>query len=160
MSGQAIKGWHVLAVILGFFGVTVAVNATFVTLAIGTFSGTVSEEPYVQGLRFNEQLAARAVQAERGWTAGFDLVRGEGEATDVILVVRDAGGAPVRGLVVAGLLGRPATSAQDRALEFTGVGDVYVAQVDGIEAGAWLISAQTSFRDGAPFEASTRLWLR
>jgi nitrogen fixation protein FixH len=159
MSLRTIRGRHVLAGILGFFGVTIAVNATFVTLAIGTFSGTVSDEPYVQGLHFNEQLAARAAQAERGWTADFELVRGQGVETEVVLFVRDAGGRAVTGLAVEGALGRPATGAEDRSLEFVQAGDAYVAPADALEAGAWVVSAETRFDDGAPFSASARLWL-
>jgi nitrogen fixation protein FixH len=159
VSGYIVKGWHVLALVLGFFGVTIAVNVAFVTLAIGTFSGTVSEEPYVQGLHFNEQLAARATQAERGWTAAFDVIRNADETTQIVLVVRDAGGSPVRGLAVEGVIGRPATQADDRALDFVGAGEVYVATVDDLGDGAWRLSARTTFLDGAPFEASTRLWL-
>jgi nitrogen fixation protein FixH len=33
---REVKGWHVLMVLLAFFGVTIAVNAYFVTMALQT----------------------------------------------------------------------------------------------------------------------------
>ena len=36
---RPLRGWHVLVMILLFFGVTIGVNATFITLAVRTHPG-------------------------------------------------------------------------------------------------------------------------
>lgn len=160
MSEFRVKGWHVLVVVLAFFGVTIGVNATFVTLALATFSGEVSEEPYVQGLDYNDTLAARAVQAERGWTAALDVTREPGGGARLVLEVRDARDAAVSGLDVRGEIGRPATSSLDQAFAFSEADGIYTAVLEDLPDGEWELMARTSFYDGAPFEARRRVWLR
>ena len=51
-----IKGHHVLFALIGFFGVTIAVNVLFITLALRTFSGEGTPRSYVQGLLVCEKL--------------------------------------------------------------------------------------------------------
>ncbi len=162
MSAKRIKGWHVLAGALAFFGVTIAANAVFVTLALSTFPGVVADEPYVQGLAFNDALAERAHQADAGWTASVSVARsaGGGGPAEIALVIRDAGGDPVRGLEVTGAIGRPATAAHDRVLVFAPSGGSYVAVVDDLADGAWELTMRTALFDGSPFEARKELWLR
>ena len=157
MSDFRVKGWHVLVVILAFFGVTIAVNATFITLAVTTFSGEVSSEPYVQGLNFNETLQARAAQAELGWTAEIAH-----EATDggrrVEVRILDRDGDLVRRLDVTGVLGRPAAAAEDRALVFIETGDAYVSQTDAAAPGEWALRVVAARDDRQVFEVQSRLW--
>jgi nitrogen fixation protein FixH len=52
---------------MAFFGVVVVVNSIMISVAIGTFSGIETKSHYVRGLNYNENLAAEAEQAARGW---------------------------------------------------------------------------------------------
>lgn len=98
MTGAAIRGVHVFWIIAGFFLVTFAVNAFFITKAVATFPGEDAKKSYLQGLEYNTTLARRADQAARGWTAqvGFDPQ----DESQLIVRVHEPAGAPVAGLDV------------------------------------------------------------
>ena len=65
---KRFSGWHATAIIVGFFGVVIAVNMTMATLAVRTFGGTVVENSYVASQEYNRWLAAARKQDELGWT--------------------------------------------------------------------------------------------
>ena len=45
-----LNGWHVLAMLVAFFGVVIAVNVGFAVQAYSTFPGEVTARPYEEGL--------------------------------------------------------------------------------------------------------------
>jgi nitrogen fixation protein FixH len=155
-----VKGRHVLATLLGFFGVTVAVNAAFVTYALDTFTGEDVPRPYLRGLAYNETLSAHAAQAKLGWRAIIDVERsGQGAAIDVVL--SDKAGAPQNGLTLSLAFRRPTDAAFDRSFALTGSGDGrYSVRVAAIAAGQWDVVARTTAPDGTPFEATRRVVLK
>jgi nitrogen fixation protein FixH len=155
-----LTGWHVLGILGVFFGVMVAVNVVFVTLALKTHSGE-TQYAYMRGLHFNEVLSGAQAQSAQGWTMRLELERPVGGTPVLTAVLNDREGAPVRGATISGVVGRPATQAHDIPLAFieTGPG-LYTADATGVGPGAWRFSA-TASRDGsAPFTAETRLSLR
>jgi nitrogen fixation protein FixH len=157
---RILKGWHVFAIFAAMFGVIIAVNATFITLALKTFSGE-SDHAYMEGLRFNEQIAANHVQAAQGWTMALSMARGAGGDARFTASLRDAGGQPVTGAVMTGLVGRPTSDGQDRPLVFTeGAPGEYVAGVDRLGPGRWLFKVEATRAGDAPFKAETRVSLR
>ena len=147
-----IKGWHVLAGLVTFFGIIFAVNATMATLALKSFSGEDMQKPYVKGLAFNETLAARAAQAAAGWEATLDAVRGPDGATAVSVVVAKDG-APVQGLTLTATLKHPARASLDRNVTLQEKAGAYVATIDGLGAGQWTIAlkAEPHTPDATPF---------
>lgn len=62
------SGWHMTAVLVGFFGVVIAVNSVMATLAVRTFGGTVVDNSYVASQEYNSWLAAARKQQQLGWT--------------------------------------------------------------------------------------------
>lgn len=137
-SEKRLKGWHVLLIMLGFFGVIFAVNGVFLYHAITSFPGEDVKKSYVQGLNYNDTLAARAAQAELGWSAEAGL-------RDDVLVFRlhDADGAPVLGKVVVGDLRRVATRESDRelVLRANGRGE-YVSEALQLNPGQWSLNVK------------------
>lgn len=132
-TGKPLKGWHVLLIMLGFFGVMFAVNGVFLYHAITSFPGEDVKKSYVQGLNYNSTLAARAAQSELGWTAQAGLSHEQ-----LIFRLTDAGGAAVTGQLVIGELRRRATQDQDRQLIFrASPGGDYTVGADGLGAGQW-----------------------
>ncbi|MEL7028643.1 MAG: FixH family protein, partial [Pseudomonadota bacterium] len=105
-----LKGWHVLAALLSFFGTVFAVNAVFVTQAVRTFPGEQVEKSYLQGLEYNKVLEERAAQTALGWTASLDRAEIADGGLRLAVRVTDANGAPVPGLQVNGVLRRPAAA--------------------------------------------------
>ena len=55
-----LKGWHVLLILMAFFGVMFSVNGVFLYHAITSFPGEDVKKSYVQGLNYNDTLAVRA----------------------------------------------------------------------------------------------------
>lgn len=134
-SDRELKGWHVLLIMLGFFGVMFAVNGVFLYHAITSFPGEDVKKSYVQGLSYNETLAARAAQAELGWTAEAGL-----QDDELIFRLRDRDGAPVSNLVVIGELRRFATQDADQAIIYSArANGEYVAEIDALAPGQWAL---------------------
>lgn len=150
--GWTLKGWHVLAIVTGFFAVVVGLDVWFATLAYRTFPGQVSDTPYEDGVAFNRRLAREAAQARLGWKAAAAADPGR-----VRVEMRDAAGAPLSGLAVTGRLERPATEAGRITLAFrqTGPGR-YEAAVPGA-AGAWDLSFRAASDGARALEGERRL---
>ncbi|MHA7898341.1 MAG: FixH family protein [Henriciella sp.] len=134
-NGKPLKGWHVLLIMLGFFGVIFAVNGVFLYHAITSFPGEDVKKSYVQGLNYNDTLAARAAQAELGWTAEAGLQNG-----DLIFRLQDAEGVPLSNLAVIGEIRRRATRDADQSVVFqANAAGEYVVPSAALEPGQWAL---------------------
>ena len=151
---KPITGRHVLLMLVLFFGVMLVANAVFVIVAVRSFPGESEEKSYLQGIHFNETLAARAEQEKLGWRveiAGFDR-------DQVELRFYSAEGAVVAGLAVAGDLRRPAFNGADQPLIFreTAPG-VYRTELEALDAGAWDLSGVAEDELGQRFAFKARI---
>jgi len=137
-----IRGWHVLATILGFFAVIIAVNVTFAVYAIRSFPGEDVRRSYLQGLRYNDTLAERRTQAALGWRASAELREdGDGALLEVVLNTRDA--VAIESATLTGELEWPTNSQLDRALIFESQGGGrYAARLGALHAGRWRLRAR------------------
>lgn len=113
-----LKGWHVLVMILTFFGVMIGVNATMVTLALRSHPGEDVERSYTQGLNYNETLERRRVQERLGWQATFNLLDNR-----LLLQVSDREGTPLSDLVLSGSMRHPARTGLDCPIAMESMGD-------------------------------------
>ena len=157
---QEVKGWHVLVVLLGFFGVTIGVNAYFVMVALQTAPGEYQKKSYLQGLRYNEIIAAREAQSAVGWTAELETRNRHDGVFELTVLMKDKSGSPLSGLTVTGNLRRPARSEQDHALTFELSGEGrYAVRVPGVAGGQWLLDFDAN-GGAAPFHAEKTLWVR
>ena len=163
---QRVTGLHVLISLVVFFGITLAVNVIMITKAVGTFSGEVAPNSYVQGLNYNDTLAARNEQRAEGWQANIDAAQRSGGTVRIALSIRDKAGRPVRGLALLGTMRLPATEYDDKHFTFaeTTPGH-YEASVADLRTALWELEVETPDPKGdqehAPrFEMRNRLWLR
>jgi nitrogen fixation protein FixH len=152
-----VTGRLVLISLLVFFGVTIGVNVLFIKLALSSFSGEVAPRAYVQGLKFNDQISAREIEASLGWRAGLAIERVGAQARVVTRLV-DRNGAAISGANVIGRVGRPAVGTSDQRLVFrpTGEPGLYAAPVADVAPGAWDVEI-TAHADQATFSASRRI---
>jgi nitrogen fixation protein FixH len=158
---REITGRHVLFALVAFFLCVTAVNAIFISYAVKSFPGQTDEKPYLRGLRYNEALAEKAVQDALQWSAEITEARLLGESGVFALTFRRADGSPVYGLVVEGVLERPAHAGEDIALAFAeGVDGVYRASHESVGAGVWDLKARATRADGARFDLAKRLVLK
>jgi len=151
--GFTIKGWHVLAAFIAFFGVIIAVDILFISLAVRTFSGEAASNPYESGLLYNRTLAQRRQEAALGWTATIEETAGD----TVQVRVTDRAGAALEGLSVTGDLERPATTRGKRTVRFVSAGaGLYRADTAPLD-GAWDLRVTIRGPGETVFEAQRRL---
>ncbi len=142
-SGRELKGWHVLLIMLGFFGVMFAVNGVFLYHAITSFPGEDVKKSYVQGLNYNNTLATRAAQAELGWTAEAGL-----QDDQLVFRLRDRDGAPLSNYAVIGELRRLATQDADQAIVYSArTNGEYVADAGALAPGQWALRISVLDKD-------------
>lgn len=142
-----LKGWHVLAGMLSFFAVVIAINVAFAVVAVQTFPGEDVTHPYLQGLNYNETVAERRSQSQIGWRAVAALRHtAAGDVLEVELRARE--GAPLNDAHVDGVLRWPTDSRRDHALVFAPVAPgKYVARLGVLPEGRWQLRARAT--DGA-----------
>lgn len=149
-----LRGWHVLAMILAFFGAVIAVNVVFAVVAVQSFPGEDVRRSYLQGIQYNDTLAERQAQAALGWTATAALSpNAEGVALEVVLTDRD--GAAIDGARLSGEMQWPTTDAFDRPATFEALGNGrYVARFADLQPGRWRLRAHAEREAGSlDFEA-------
>lgn len=132
-SGK-FTGWHMLATMVAFFGVVIAVNVTMMQIARGTFGGIVVENSYVASQEFNGWLDAARAQEELGWevTSGLDADR---------KVTLGVTGAPET-LAVTAMARHPLGRQPDQALTFHRAGPGRYVSTTALPAGRWTLRLQ------------------
>lgn len=137
-AGRPLTGRTVLAIMLGFFGVIVLVNAVMATLAVGTMPGTVTDNGYRASQRFNAELEAARIRAAQGWVIEAHVERAAGGAAALDLALRTADGRPVEGLELSALLVRPTEPAADRIFALRAAGEGrYAGFAEAVATGAF-----------------------
>jgi nitrogen fixation protein FixH len=160
-NGFVIRGKHVLIGVLAMFGVIIAVNLVFVYLAIDTFTGVTRENPYQDGLAYNEVLAEREALRALGWQGDVTFSAAGDGAENITVTLTDRAGAPLSGLTLAGTLRRPTHEGMDQPLTWqeTAPGS-YSALVTLPRRGNWDLEISAEDGRNPPFEMKTRLWFK
>lgn len=165
-SRRQITGKHVLAAMVGFFGVVFAVNGVLLRQALSTHSGVVAVEPYRKGLDYNRRIAADERQELLGWRADV-VLEADGR---LVLDIAGPDGRPITDLVVSATVGRPSTSRHDVHMRLREQRPGrWVAEAGTLASGSWLVTleATSSAAAGMPadpseplFRMRRRLWLK
>ena len=129
--GKAFTGRHMAAIMIGFFGVIIAVNFTMARFATSTFGGIVVENSYVASQEFNAWLE----EAERQRALGWDAVTAW--RPDGRLAVRLTG-VPA-GAEVTGVARHPLGRLPDRAITFTPNGSGRFLSTTVLPEGRWTL---------------------
>ena len=131
-----------LALMVGGFGIIIAVNLTLAWNAVATFPGLETRNSYVASQTFE---ADRAAQNALRWDASATI------ADNVLTVdIRDLAGAPVQTEVTRVILGRATHTGQDSTPELTWNGAALTAPVD-VEPGYWNLRVELIAPDGTTF---------
>ncbi len=137
MSNQTAKpftGYHMAAILIGFFGIVIAVNIYMAKVAVGTFGGTVVDNSYVASQQYNEWLAEADKEAKLGWTVAAARAAGD----KVRLIVDDNGVAGLN-FAVSAKAEHPLGRAPERMLQFTSQGDGSYVSREALPSGRWLL---------------------
>ncbi|WP_075997094.1 FixH family protein [Salaquimonas pukyongi] len=136
---EKFTGWHMLAIMVAFFGVIVSVNLTLAWYANSSWTGLVVKNSYVASQKFNDKQAERRRQIALGWKAGIEYQEGV-----LAVQLEDADGKPVVLNVLEARVGRPAFESEDRAVVFVpSGGGIYRAETQ-LSSGIWRAELKTA----------------
>ena len=105
---REFTGWHMLALMVGGFGIIITVNFTMAYNAISTFPGLETRNPYVVSQKFE---ADRAAQNALRWDVSADITGGV-----LTVVILDHMGAPLQAEVTRAILGQATNVNMDTVL--------------------------------------------
>jgi nitrogen fixation protein FixH len=146
---RGFTGRHLLLLMVGFFGVVIAVNALMAALASRSWTGLAVKNAYVASQHYNEVLDEARLQSERGWSASVKVFEGL-----PVLSLRDRNGNPVSGLAVSARFERATHEGEDATVGMRERGaGVYVSD-RRLEPGLWLARVET---DAPRFRQEFRL---
>lgn len=151
--GFRLTGWHVLAIVVTFFGVVIAVDVAMAVYAYKTFPGEVSVTPYEDGVAYNKTLAQLAAQEKLGWKVG--IAPEQSRALEVEF--RDRDGKPLDGLTLTGKMERPATETGRLTPKFKAIGPGYYQADLKPVSGAWDVTIHARNAKGDLFVAERRV---
>jgi nitrogen fixation protein FixH len=134
---QGFTGRHMLAVMVGFFGLIIAVNLTMARLASDTFGGSIVANSYVASQRFNGWLQAARDQKALGWQSDLAL----DDMRHVVLTMDGPG------FVATGSAHHPLGRAPDVPLAFAKDGAGRLVSAETLPGGRWHVRMTVS-RDG------------
>lgn len=142
-----LKGRHVLAMLLLFFGTVFAVNFYMARVAIQTFSGLEADKPYQDGLKYNDVIAAAREQAERNWKVDANI---EPQKDGVVMSVtqRDGVGVATSGLTIHATFLHPADRRRDISVALSPAGDGLFRASAPVSPGRWDVQID-ALKDGA-----------
>ena len=129
---KEIKGGHVLAMLLAFFGVIIGVNLVMAYFANSTWSGLVVENGYVASQEFDKNLAKARAQEALGWNVGFAF-----DKNDIRVTFADAKGQKIDSLTLTGRLQRTVTDKEDQVLTFGWMGSGVYSAPARLAPGLW-----------------------
>jgi nitrogen fixation protein FixH len=149
---RPFTGWHMLAVIVAFFGVIIAVNVGMAVIASTSWTGLVVSNSYVASQEFEEKRIAHEAQRDAGWTP--HLVYDEGA---VRLRVVDASGRAVALGEVSILLNRPVGGHDDQTIALLPAEEGGYEGTAVLATGVWDATAIAPSTPLGPFELHARI---
>ncbi len=155
-----LKGWHVLVMLLIFFGAMITANIVMGFYAVRSFTGEDVPKSYRQGLNYNQTLSERQSQSRLNWTVRANSFKTTQGQTRIVVKLQDAQNKDINGLEFSGQLRHPTDKAYDQIIRLQSVGQGrYITDVN-LSAGEWSLRAETQTRSGEPFRFSYDLWVR
>jgi nitrogen fixation protein FixH len=135
---QGFTGRQMIAVMVSFFGLVIAVNFTMASLARDTFGGTVVDNSYVASQKYNGWLQAARDQKALPWQAEQALAADR----HVLLQVTGDGS-----FVANGTAQHPLGRASDIPLSFIAGPDGTLRSTTPLPPGRWQV--RTSVQRGS-----------
>ncbi len=125
-------GWHMLALVLTFFGVIIAVNITLAVNASRSWTGLVVKNSYEASQVFNQRLERIEKERALGWTSTLKF---DGER--LMLSVNQRDGTPLNDASVGAMIGRPTHEGEDVKVIFEFLGPGKYSTGIALNPGRW-----------------------
>lgn len=129
---REFTGWHMLAVLIAFFGTIIAVNLTMAYYANSTWSGLVVKNSYVASQQFNERTAELRAQDAMGWKAEQTYADGE-----FGIMLSDKTAQPLAGGIVTAKIGRTSHDNETSTVQLTETAAGRYAAPVALVSGLW-----------------------
>lgn len=149
---RQFTGYHMLAVMLAFFGVIISVNVYMAMSAMKSWTGLVVENSYVASQQFNTKQRNAKAQDAMGWQGGLDYIDGT-----LRFSLLDGSGAPLVAKTVTIALSRPIGVDGDMTVKPVQVADGSYQTELALAAGAWNAAIVVTFDDQPDYEHRARL---
>lgn len=137
--------------VIGFFGVIIAVNVGMAIVASTSWTGLVVTNSYVASQEFEEKRLAHQAQKAAGWEATFTYAPGLAK-----LIVIDGGGNPIYLGAVTLKLNRPVGGHDDQAVALERALDGGYSAPLHLAAGVWDALVQADETAKGSFELHER----
>jgi nitrogen fixation protein FixH len=134
-GGRPFTGRRMLAVILTFFGVIIAVNVLMAWLAVTNFRGVVVDSGFVASQHFNADHARAEAQAARGWRVAATAEEGR-----PLLRFLGPDGAALTGLSVEARALWPLDARRDAPVTLREIAPGQWRAVETLAPGQWRIA--------------------
>jgi len=139
------------------FAVVVAVNATMISFAVGSFSGLYTPKPRERGLHYNDVVAEQKSRDALGWRIDSTW---RVESSRLEVTVFDAAGQPLGGARVFAELVRPVEKRKPVGVTLATVGDgKFAGYIDLPMRGNWDLDVVVE-RDGDRYAQTRRMFLK
>ncbi len=116
-------GWYIPWFFVGGFAVVIAVNAIMVHYAVSSWTGVQTEQHFIKGIKYNQDLAGARAQAERGWKVETEFTGTDPRKGLVALTLHDKYGNLLKDAKVAVKFIRPTSEGSDVALDLPYLGE-------------------------------------
>jgi Predicted integral membrane protein linked to a cation pump len=142
-------GWYIPWIFVGGFAVVIAVNAIMVHYAVSSWTGVQTEQHFIKGIKYNQDLAGARAQEERGWKVETEFTSTEPQKGLVALTLHDKYGNLLKDAKVAVKFIRPTSEGHDVALDLPYLGEGrYSAPVALPMPGLWDLRVEIQHATG------------
>ncbi len=143
------RSWWIPWAFVGFFVVVFGANGIMVFFAFDSWTGITTEDAYIKGLDYNEQIADARAQQALGWQGELGFVPNGPQNGLLELKLKDRYGTAISEAVVTAVFVRPTHAGHDLevALEDAG-GGRYAAEVALPLAGQWDVRLRAEHERG------------
>ncbi|MDX3804981.1 FixH family protein [Bosea thiooxidans] len=152
---RELTGRHVLAIIVAFFSVVIAVNLTMAFLARSSWTGLIVENTYVGSREFNKKVAEGRAQAALGWKSELSMADGK-----VSYRLTDGQGHAVAATGAAVRFQRPAYESEDQEVNLTLQPDGSLSAPMILRDGLWVVEIHVEAGLDRPYHDKRRLTVR
>ncbi len=121
----------------GFAALILTANAIMVTVALNSWRGLHAEEPYIQGLNYNDELARRSAEDALGWRLDVAVEQTGPHTLSIAITPVDNAGRVLTAAEISGTLVRPTQEGMDVPFRLAPTGSAHEAAVALPEQGVW-----------------------
>lgn len=154
-QGRVFTGWHMLGIMIAFFGVIITVNIIMATSAITSWSGLVVKNSYVASQEFNEKSIIGKAHAALNWQPHLSYQDGI-----VRYKLTDANGNPVKAVGATAVFRRPVNEKEDQTLNMLPANDNFLSAEASLKDGNWVVEINTYAGLEEPYRQINRIFIK